>query len=146
MLLLFIQYERVAMTRKVIKETKYCKIINQGKVGDGEYTLSNDKMIKTIVDNVNEEVPYELTKSVLENFSKVLTESSTREQQKNLLHMIISEITINELREIDSIKIKLDDSLINYLSNEEGVSMKGTPSSFMLRNVGINTVNLDIAI
>ena len=47
--------------------------------------------------------------------------------------MRISEITINELIEIDSIKIKLNDNLINYLSNEEGVSMKGTPSSFMLR-------------
>ncbi|MPM50411.1 hypothetical protein SDC9_97150 [bioreactor metagenome] len=23
---------------KIIKETKYCKIINQGKVGEGEYT------------------------------------------------------------------------------------------------------------
>ncbi|NFO28795.1 hypothetical protein FDB41_10345 [Clostridium botulinum] len=60
--------------------------------------------------------------------------------------MIISEITVNELREIDSIKINLDDNLINYLSNEEGVSIKGTPSSFMLRNVGISTLNLDIAI
>lgn len=87
-----------------------------------------------------------MIKSVLENFSKVLTESSTREQQKKLLHMIISEITVNELREIDSIKINLDDNLINYLSNEEGVSIKGTPSSFMLRNVGISTLNLDIAI
>ncbi len=87
-----------------------------------------------------------MIKSVLENFSKVLTESSTREQQKKLLHMIISEITVNELREIDSIKINLDDNLINYLSNEEGVSIKGTPSSFMLRNVGISTFNLNIAI
>ncbi|MEG0004907.1 MAG: hypothetical protein RR835_11770 [Peptostreptococcaceae bacterium] len=51
-----------------------------------------------------------------------------------------------ELREIDSIKIKLDDNLIIYLSNEEEVSMKGTPSSFMLRNIGIKTLNLDIAI
>lgn len=42
--------------------------------------------------------------------------------------MIISEITINESREIDSIKINLDDNLINYLSNEEGVSLKGMPS------------------
>ena len=25
---------------KIIKETKYCKIINQGKVGEGEYTYS----------------------------------------------------------------------------------------------------------
>jgi len=53
--------------------------------------------------------------------------------------MIIGEITINELREIDSIKIKLDDNLINYLNNKEGVSMKGIPFLFMLRNIGIRT-------
>lgn len=103
-------------------------------------------LVVTLSEDVNEELPYEFIKSILENFSKVLTESSTREQQKKLLHMIISEITINELREIDSIRIKLDDNLINYLSNEEGVSMKGTPYSFMLRCVGIKTLNLDIAI
>lgn len=88
----------------------------------------------------------ELIKSILENFSKVLTESSTRDKQKKLLHVIISKITINELSEIDSIKIKFDDNLINYLSKEEGVSIKGTPSSFMLRNVGIKILNLDIYI
>ena len=103
-------------------------------------------MIVTLSDNVNEELPYELIKSVLENFSKVLTESSTREQQKKLLHMIISEITVNELREIDSIKINLDDKLINYLSNEEGVSLNGTLSSFMLRDVGMSVLNLDIIV
>ena len=60
--------------------------------------------------------------------------------------MIISEITINEAREIDSIKLKINDSLVDYISKEEGVSMKGAPSSFMLRNIGIKTLNLDIAI
>ena len=60
--------------------------------------------------------------------------------------MIISEITVNELREIESIKINLDDNLINYLSNEEGASLKGMPSSFTLRNVGVSTLNLDIEI
>lgn len=78
-----------------------------------------NKNNRYVTRGINEEVPYELIKSILENFSKVLTENSTREQQKKLLHMIISEITINELREIDSIKIKLDDNLINYLSKEE---------------------------
>ncbi|MGG7178414.1 hypothetical protein ACQPU1_12505 [Clostridium paraputrificum] len=38
---------------------------------------------------------------------------------------------------------KLDYNLINYLSNEEGVYKKCTPSSFMLRNVGVNMLNLD---
>lgn len=28
----------------IIKETKYCKIINQGKVGDDEYTYSIEKI------------------------------------------------------------------------------------------------------
>ena len=103
-------------------------------------------MLVRLSDDVSEEIPYEFIKNILENLGKVLTESATREQQKKLIHMIISEITINESREIDSIKINLDDNLINYLSNEEGVSLKGTPSSFMLRSVGISTLNLDIAI
>ena len=60
--------------------------------------------------------------------------------------MIISEITINEAREIDSIKLKINDSLVDYISKEEGVSIEGTPSSFILRNIGIKTLNLDIAI
>ena len=60
--------------------------------------------------------------------------------------MIISEITINEARKIDSIKLKINDSLVDYISKEEGVSIKDAPSSFLLRNIGVNTLNLDIAI
>ena len=103
-------------------------------------------MIVTLSDDVSEEIPYEFIKSILENFSKVLTESATREQQKKLLHMIISEIIINEAREIDSIKLKINDSLVDYISKEEVVSINGIASSFMLRNVGINTLNLNIEI
>ncbi|QUF85091.1 hypothetical protein KDJ93_16815 [Clostridium butyricum] len=60
--------------------------------------------------------------------------------------MIISEITINELREVDSIKLKINNSLVEYLNKEEGVSIKDIPSSFMLRNIGMNVLSLDIAI
>lgn len=52
--------------------------------------------------------------------------------------MIISKITINELREIETIKLKINDCLVDYLNKEEGVSVKDTPSSFILRNIGIN--------
>ena len=105
-----------------------------------------EQLLVTLSDDVSEEIPYGFIKSILENFSKVLTESETREQQKKLLYMIISEITINEAREIDSIKLKINDSLVDYISKEEGLSIKGTPSSFMLRNVGIKTLNLNIEI
>jgi hypothetical protein len=37
------------MTRKVIKDTKYCQILNQGKVVDEEYTYTIEKIfIKAI--------------------------------------------------------------------------------------------------
>ena len=105
-----------------------------------------EQLLVTFSDGVNEEIPYEFIKSILENFSKVLTESATREQQKKLLHMIISEITINEAREIDSIKLKINDSLVDYISKEERVSIKDATSYFMLRNIGMRVLNLDIVI
>ncbi len=138
---LFEAYEEDVISKEEFKERK-------DELNKRAKSLQEEKELLqvTISDDVSEEIQYEFIKSILENFSKVLTESATREQQKKLLHMIISEITINEAREIDSIKLKINDSLVNYISKEEGVSIKDTPSSFMLRNIGIKILNLDIEI
>lgn len=138
---LFEAYEEEVISKEEFKERK-------DELNKRAKSLQEEKepLLVTLSDDVSEEIPYEFIKSILENFSKVLTESATREQQKKLLHMIISEITINETREIDSIKLKVNDSLVDYISKEEGVSIKDTPSSFMLKNVGVSTLNLDIAI
>ena len=138
---LFEGYEEDLISKKEFKERKD-ELNKRAKNLQGE----KESLLATLSDDASEEIPYEFIKSILENFSKVLTESTTREQQKKLLHMIISEITINESREIDSIKLKINDSLVNYISKEEGVSIKDTPSSFMLRNIGVSILNLDIAI
>lgn len=103
-------------------------------------------LLVNITDEVNEEVPYKLVKEILQNFSKVLSNCKTREKQKMLLHMLISEITIGKDREIESIKLKINGDIIEYLNKEEGESKKATPSSFMMKNIGINMINLDIAI
>ncbi|XZL97431.1 recombinase family protein [Clostridium perfringens] len=103
-------------------------------------------LLNTISEDVSEEIPYEFIKDILMNFSKVLNSSVSREQQKKLLHMIISEITMNESREIDSIKLNINDKLVEYLVKEGGVPIKGIPSSFMLRNVGLKVLNLDVVI
>lgn len=103
-------------------------------------------LLNTISEDVSEEIPYEFIKDILKNFSKVLNSSVSREQQKKLLHMIISEITMNESREIDSIKLNINDNLVDYLVKEGGVPIKGIPSSFMLRNVGLKVLNLNIII
>ncbi|HHD2733236.1 recombinase family protein [Clostridium perfringens] len=103
-------------------------------------------LLNTISEEVSEEIPYEFIKDILMNFSKILNSSISREQQKKLLHMIISEITMNESREIDSIKLNINDKLVEYLVKEGGVPIKGIPSSFMLRNVGLKVLDLDIDI
>ena len=138
---LFEAYEEELISKEEFKERK-------DELNKRAKSLQEEKapFLVTLSDDVSEEIPYEFVRSILENFSKVLTESATREQQKKLLHMIISEITINETREIDSIKLKINDSLVDYISKEEGVSIKDAPSSFMLRNVGMSVLNLDIAI
>ncbi|TBX07377.1 recombinase family protein [Clostridium perfringens] len=103
-------------------------------------------LLNTISEDISEEIPYEFIKDILVNFSKVLNSSVSREQQKKLLHMIISEITMNESRDIDSIKLNINDKLVDYLVKEGGVPIKGIPSSFMLRNVGVSILNLSISI
>ena len=101
-------------------------------------------LLNTISEEVSEEIPYEFIKDILMNFSKILNSSVSREQQKKLLHMIISEITMNESREIESIKLNINDKLVEYLVKEGGVPIKGIPSSFMLINVGLKVLNLDV--
>ena len=103
-------------------------------------------LLNTISEDVSEEIPYEFIKDILMNFSKVLNSSVSREQQKKLLHMIISEITMNESREIESIKLNINDKLVEYLVKEGGVPIKGIPFSFMLRNVGLKVLDLDVVI
>ena len=53
---------------------------------------------------------------------------------------------INESREIDSIKLRIDDNLIDYISNQDGVSISDTPSIFVLRKVGLDTIDFNINI
>ncbi|BDU80595.1 TPA: hypothetical protein ACOTFX_001083 [Clostridium perfringens] len=67
------------------------------------------------------------------------------EKQKMLLHMIVSEITIGKDREIDSIKLKINDGLIDYLSNEEEVPMKGA-SSFLMQHFRFGRIKLNLVI
>ncbi|MBI5992610.1 hypothetical protein H8J83_12350 [Clostridium perfringens] len=59
--------------------------------------------------------------------------------------MLVSEITIGKDKEIDSIKLKINDGLIDYISNEEEVPMKGA-SSFLMRDFRFVIMKLNLVI
>ena len=61
--------------------------------------------------------------------------------------MLISKITINKTRDIESIQININDNLISYLSNRgetsPGNTGGGSPSYFVSRRkLMINSVNI----
>jgi site-specific DNA recombinase len=86
-------------------------------------------------------------KGILSRFDKMLSEQITREQQKRLLHMLISKITINKNRDIESINI--NNNLIIYLNNGGEPSPDGSGAPFSVvprRMLMINPVNIKICI
>ena len=87
----------------------------------------------------------ELKEEFLNNWSMSVKIAKSLKEEKEQLLVTFSD-GVNEAREIDSIKLKINDSLVDYISKEEGVSIKDATSSFMLRNIGMRVLNLDIVI
>ncbi|EHI96906.1 Resolvase domain containing protein [Clostridium sp. DL-VIII] len=104
-----------------------------------------------ILDDGVQEVSYEFVREILSSVSKMLSELPSREQQKRLLHMLISRITINKTRDIESIELNINDNLISYLSNggepNPDETGGGSPSYFVSRRkLMIDPVNIKICI
>ena len=87
----------------------------------------------------------ELKEEFLNNWSMSVKIAKSLKEEKEQLLVTFSD-GVNEAREIDSIKLKINDSLVDYISKEERVSIKDANSSFMLRNIGMRVLNLDIVI
>lgn len=66
------------------------------------------------VHTINEETIQE----VMANFHKVFKQAITQEQQKHLVTLIIKEITLNEKREVDSIQIQFNNTVLDYLTEQ----------------------------
>ena len=78
-------------------------------------------------------VPFELVSQVMNKFGEIFKESSTRQQRKQLLNLLVSKITIDKSRNIDSIELQINEDVIRYLMKEE--SSKKDGSSFFHASV-----------
>lgn len=64
--------------------------------------------------------------------------------KRNLLHMLIDKITINQNKELDSIQIKINDDVINYIAHSEEVSNKDASSFYLRHNLWGREIRLKI--
>mgnify|MGYP006959241502 CR=1 FL=1 len=80
--------------------------------------------------NNNEPVPFELVSQVMKKFGQVFKESSTRQQRKQLLNLLVSKVTIDKSREIDTIELQINEDVIRYLMKEGSSEEDEDPSFF----------------
>ena len=91
-----------------------------------------------------EPISFEIVKDIMEKFKEVFLNMSTSQQRKQLIHLLVSQITMNEKKEVDSIEIQINDDVITYLMKDELPKLKGN-SSF-LHLLGMNCMNLKMVI
>ncbi len=87
-----------------------------------------DELKQDVMLAEGEPVPFELVSQVMNKFGEIFKESSTRQQRKQLLNLLVSKITIDKSRNIDSIELQINEDVIKYLMKEE--SSKKDGSSF----------------
>lgn len=66
----------------------------------------------------------------MKKFGQVFKDSSTRQQRKQLLNLLVSKITIDKSRNIDSIELQINEDVIRYLVNEGSSEEDEDPSFF----------------
>ena len=89
-------------------------------------------------------IPFELVNEVMQRFKEVFLEMSTSQQRKQLIHLLVSKITINKEREIDSIEIQINDDVITYLMKDRLPKEQGNLS--FLHLLGMNCVNVKLVV
>ena len=75
------------------------------------------------------EISYKFVKEVLTKFQQVFQEHTNNEQQKRLVHLLIDEITVDDRRNVETIRLKFNQDIIKYLSNKGEDESLDTDSS-----------------
>ncbi|MCB2354728.1 hypothetical protein [Clostridium estertheticum] len=78
------------MARKIIKETKYCQVLSQGKLADEEYTYCIEKIF--IKDKKRDEIRFSLYKDTMKSKERYVPRSLdvTEEQLLQLMKEAIA--------------------------------------------------------
>ncbi|HBZ35379.1 MAG TPA: resolvase [Rikenellaceae bacterium] len=99
------------------------------EISDNIAKLESDKTTQEGYLDTSEvlEIPYELVKATLEEFSELLNISASDEEKKTLLHLLIDEIKIGNHRRPESITIKFNSVLVNYITANGGLPKEGNP-------------------
>lgn len=66
---------------------------------------------------------FELVSQVMKRFGQVFKEGSTRQQRKQLLNLLVSKVTIDKPRDIESVELQINEDVIRYLVKERSLKV-----------------------
>ncbi len=89
-----------------------------------------DEIQREVMIAEGQPIPFELVSQVMKKFGKVFKESSTRQQRKQLLNLLVSKVTIDKSRSIDTIELQINEDVIRYLVKEGSSEEDEDPSFF----------------
>ena len=115
------------MEKKAIDENLLLRKLQE--ISEKIEKLENEKTTQEGYMTVGEiqEVPYELVKATLEEFGEMINLTSSNEEKKTLLHLLIEEIKIGNHRRPESVTIKFNKALVDFISANGGLPKEGNP-------------------
>ncbi|MFA6071911.1 MAG: recombinase family protein [Janthinobacterium sp.] len=132
-------------TDKRINRSEFTKMLDDVRCNEIKIE-ENMKLLESVEDvEILPPIPSEVVSDILLDFDTLLKTAATREQQKKLIHLLISEITINKNKKIDTITLDLNADLKEYLNSENGVSDKDAPFFIGVKNRNMNTLKIKVA-
>ncbi|WP_152522283.1 hypothetical protein [Metaclostridioides mangenotii] len=85
-----------------------------------------------------------MTKPIMYEFKEVFLSASTNEQRKKLIHLLVSKITIDEEREIDSIELQINSDVVRYLMEDRLPKQKGNLSFLSFKDINCGSLKFVI--
>lgn len=135
------EYEAIQKQLSLIegKKNKVLDLYEEGMIGKADFKKRFDSLdeereqlerhLEPLIQhqsgsNNQIKLEYKIVEKIMKNFVTAFKQTLTVEQRKSLIHILVKEITISESREIDTIKIQLNEEVLKYFSAKD----EGKPS------------------
>ena len=137
---LFDAYEEGILTKEEFVERKE-ELSNTIE----RYEVEKAESLEIICSGATEQVSYEVVKDILAKTAEIFLHSDNQQEIKMLLHLLINKITINKLKEIESIEVQLNEDLISYVYGGDASKKEASPF-YIIRNSVYENVNIRFVI
>lgn len=135
------EYEAIQKQLSLIegKKNKVLDLYEEGMIGKADFKKRFDSLdeereqlerhLEPLIQhqsgsNNQIKLEYKIVEKIMKNFVTAFKQTLTVEQRKSLIHILVKEITISESREIDTIKIQLNEEVLKYFNAKD----EGKPS------------------